>query len=643
MSLFDVFNLKQPAKEPSHPMDMYSHLVPKTLPWLILNGDALKLLKSLQSESYDACYCDPPYGISFMGREWDHGVPSKEVWAEVFRVLKPGAPLMAFGGTRMWHRLAINIEDAGFEFEDAYQWVFGSGFPKALDLSKAMQKAVDKGVQGVTQEDVAKWDGYKTALKPAWEPLVMAYKPGTRGPGVERKDQFYYTGKASRKEREAGLVPKVGEERANSHPCLHPDSLVMTSKGYRPIREVQVGDLVYTQSGVMSAVYSVSSHAYQSENLFELDVAGTNLNTQITDNHPMLIWRPERKGGAIIGGEVAWVSGDKVRKGDYTMTPLDPSQEEGQNEAFWWLMGLYAAEGSLQNAGHGSNVYPTFTVHEAEVASVVQMISQVTDARVSVYDRPSRAKTVMVFDPELGAECLRLVGKHSDRKTLDESIWSEPLNHRKAILEGWLYGDGGIVRTYIQGKSVSLNLASQMLFIAIQSGYKANLHREKVTPGKIESHIEGRPIYARHDVYQIRIYEGLHRTSTRKSDRPNHVEFEGQMYLIRYVKRVTEVPYSGDVVNLSVLGCPTFQTSAGMSHNTVKPIDLNRHFTSKILPLDASEPTRLLTPFSGSGSEMIGAFKGGWDHVTGIELQEQHVAIAHQRLEWWVFGGGSDD
>jgi hypothetical protein len=140
MSLFDVFNLKQPAKEPSHPMDMYSHLVPKTLPWLILNGDALKLLKSLQSESYDACYCDPPYGISFMGREWDHGVPSKEVWAEVFRVLKPGAPLMAFGGTRMWHRLAINIEDAGFEFEMRTNGSSAAASPRPLTCPRPCRK-----------------------------------------------------------------------------------------------------------------------------------------------------------------------------------------------------------------------------------------------------------------------------------------------------------------------------------------------------------------------------------------------------------------------------------------------------------------------------------------------------------------------
>ena len=81
-------------------------------------GDVLEVVRGLPDESFTACFCDPPYGLKFMGKEWDHGVPSKEVWAEILRVLKPGAILMAFGGTRTWHRLAVAIEDAGFELFD---------------------------------------------------------------------------------------------------------------------------------------------------------------------------------------------------------------------------------------------------------------------------------------------------------------------------------------------------------------------------------------------------------------------------------------------------------------------------------------------------------------------------------------------
>ncbi|HAX81911.1 MAG TPA: hypothetical protein DCY40_05025 [Actinobacteria bacterium] len=148
-----------------------------------------------------------------MGARWDHGVPSSLVWAEILRVLKPGAFLFAFGGTRTYHRLAVAVEDAGFEIRDsilAGAWIYGSGFPKALDVSKAIDKEagaerevvgprvrVDgkapghagggyEGGFGPVDEvlvtapsslDAARFDGWKSALKPAWEPVVVGMKP----------------------------------------------------------------------------------------------------------------------------------------------------------------------------------------------------------------------------------------------------------------------------------------------------------------------------------------------------------------------------------------------------------------------------------------------------------------------------------
>ena len=91
--------------------------------------------------SFDALLSDPPYGLGFMNKEWDHAVPGPEVWRECLRVLKPGAPLLAFGGTRLYHRLTCAIEDAGFEIRDCLIWMYGSGFPKSLDASKALDKA----------------------------------------------------------------------------------------------------------------------------------------------------------------------------------------------------------------------------------------------------------------------------------------------------------------------------------------------------------------------------------------------------------------------------------------------------------------------------------------------------------------------
>lgn len=97
----------------------------------------------MPAESVDAIVCDPPYGLSFMGKGWDHGVPGVEFWEAALRVLKPGGHLLAFGGTRTWHRLACAVEDAGFEIRDTIMYIYGSGFPKSLDVSKAIDKVRD--------------------------------------------------------------------------------------------------------------------------------------------------------------------------------------------------------------------------------------------------------------------------------------------------------------------------------------------------------------------------------------------------------------------------------------------------------------------------------------------------------------------
>lgn len=128
----------------------------------ILQGDCRDVLATLEPHSVDSIVCDPPYGLTFMGADWDHDVPGPEYWLAAFRVAKPGAPLLAFGGTRTYHRLICAIEDAGWEIRDCLMWVHGQGFPKSLNLQKA----------GATT-----FVGYGTALKPAFEPIVLAMKP----------------------------------------------------------------------------------------------------------------------------------------------------------------------------------------------------------------------------------------------------------------------------------------------------------------------------------------------------------------------------------------------------------------------------------------------------------------------------------
>ncbi len=116
---------------------------------MIKLGDCLEGLRALPDNSVDSIVTDPPYGLKFMGKAWDYDVPPEEVWRECLRVLKPGGHLLCFAGTRTQHRMAVRIEDAGFEIRDMIAWVYGSGFPKSLDVSKAIDKARSEDIEPV--------------------------------------------------------------------------------------------------------------------------------------------------------------------------------------------------------------------------------------------------------------------------------------------------------------------------------------------------------------------------------------------------------------------------------------------------------------------------------------------------------------
>jgi DNA modification methylase len=123
----------------------------------LIHNNCLTALQGMDDCSVDSIVTDPPYGLSFMGRKWDYDVPSKEIWAECLRVLKPGGHLLAFAGTRTQHRMCVNIEDAGFEIRDMIAWVYGSGFPKSMDISKALDRRDAKEKQEMRRERFTEW------------------------------------------------------------------------------------------------------------------------------------------------------------------------------------------------------------------------------------------------------------------------------------------------------------------------------------------------------------------------------------------------------------------------------------------------------------------------------------------------------
>ena len=137
----------------------------------IILGDCLEEMRKMADNSISAIVTDPPYGLSFMGKGWDHVVPEVSYWKEALRISKPGSFLIAMGGTRTFHRLTCAIEDAGWEIRDCISWLYGSGFPKSHNHFRV--------------------DGFGTALKPAWEPCIVTMKPldGTFAQNAEKWGQ----------------------------------------------------------------------------------------------------------------------------------------------------------------------------------------------------------------------------------------------------------------------------------------------------------------------------------------------------------------------------------------------------------------------------------------------------------------------
>lgn len=183
----------------------------------LLLGNCLDVLKTIEENSVHSVVTDPPYGLAFMNKKWDYDVPSVEIWKEVLRVLRPGGHLLSFGGTRTYHRMVVNIEDAGLEIRDQIQWIYGSGFPKSLNIGKAIDKAAgaereivgfnpnhrgesqmrnphtkslgqNGNITAPATELAKQWEGWGTALKPANEPIVLARKPldGTAAENIEK-------------------------------------------------------------------------------------------------------------------------------------------------------------------------------------------------------------------------------------------------------------------------------------------------------------------------------------------------------------------------------------------------------------------------------------------------------------------------
>lgn len=419
-------------------------------------------------------------------------------------------------------------------------------------------------------------------------------------------------------------------KKAELHPCLAPETMVMTDKGYVPIRDIRKGWRVLSADGRFHRVEFVSRHPY-SERIYEIRAAGSNLVDKATHNHPYLVARRKAKGKA----DVLWVEAEDVRIGDFLMTPqVAFGTEEPMDELDAWCYGLWLAQGSVARSGNSrKSKYPVFALNEEKPELRDRLVKWGKGAKVSTYRNGTNGHgiTVMVFDARKGEKCVQLCGTHAASKCVSPEVftWSEKL--RRAFFEGYMAGDGCIIKTrgHRHSKSVSRALASQIKFMAESLGYKVAMYFREAPK---EAGIGDRKFKTTRP-YWSSDYK-------REKERLWHTrpfEYKGVMYWLRRVVSATAQEYDSEVVNLSVEGCHTFQTACGMTHNTMKPVALVEYLMGN----SSKKGDVVLETFGGSGTTLMAAEQMG-RVCKCVELDPHYCDVIRKRWAEYVHGAGCD-
>jgi len=435
--------------------------------------------------------------------------------------------------------------------------------------------------------------------------------------------RFFYIAKPRKREKIGGTV-------RNLHPCLLPGELVLTDEGYEPIESVGRGRLVYADDGRFHPVDEAFSSPCDGP-VYEIGVDGTNLTTTATGNHPFLAWRTERRQGTIVGGSIGWTRADELEPGDYLLTPVSRLGRTSSSHppSWWFAAGLWCAEGSVHTNQHGGS-YASYAIGKGKEHLIERLRSV---SRLGVYPRGDSLSHVVLFQKGLVDEFVELVHRRAVDKRIRPAVLEADEDSRRAFLDGYASGDGCVIRDSRRFKTASLRLASTLPLLIESLGVRSSMYRHDGRNGRPAT-IDGREI--KQGIY-FQLYPLDRSANSDRPKRPTFVEHDGARYSVRRVKEVTEREYVGPVWNITVRDRHTFQTAVGMSHNTVKPIDLMRMLVRLVTPPGGV----VLDPFLGSGTTGCAAMVEGFRFV-GIELDPESYDTSLARISDYAFAYGRD-
>ncbi len=640
-------------------------------------GDVLDVLRGMPDNSFDACVCDPPYGLRLMGHRWDYDVPSAEVWREVLRVLKPGGHLLAFAGTRTQHRMACAIEDGGFELRDMIAWMYGSGYPKNLDVGKAIDKVngeagrllrftawmrstglsakaineatgtfmashyltdktqpaiptpdlwaklrplcgdvpewVDQLVERIaaerevlgrremrdTQEvriagaaaacgydatarrevpitapatpEAQRWHGYGTALKPSIETITVATKPHT---GQWYRDK---------------IVSSLIELEAR----LWLLSFASAAEGISTSSQSGFAEACAIARWTAEEVTNTRDDlcAEMDTSLFE---SATTTSLSIVSS-----WRRTLTEG--------WSDGSTCTIGTGSSTIIDL-------KTLRFSLSLITPESIIRACSHPGGFHANAATAESHFSASLSLLQSI--------------QTLSATGPAISQEQQRLQDE-AVRPSLDPCVVArKPLTG--TVAENVLrWGTGAI---NVDGCRVGTESTRRDTGSCGFWGRNAG----RILGGSEQGRWPANIIHDGSDeVLAVFPVTGPAKSAAGVRRHGRSGEFMGKEGSLRDGRPEGYDDQGGSAARFFYCAKPgKRERGAGNTHPTVKPLALTTYLARLVLPpaREDGAPRRLLVPFAGSGSEVLGGLAAGWDEVVGIEREPEYVAIAQRRI-----------
>jgi len=649
-------------------------------PYEIVVGDVRRVLREMEPESFDAAFADPPYGLEFMhgsgGVKWDYDVPSVNAFVEVLRVLRPGAFAFFFGGTRTFHRMAVNVEDAGFLPCDVCMWLYASGWPKSLDIAKELDKKRgrwrDRATSVVSQspalggphygmtdkgaaisEEARRWDGQGTALKPAWEILEMVQKPlDLKGIVVSLAHKL--TEVACQLSSLAKIADRLSSSSRDAlaplgsvlwdavQQCSSPDDL------FGVMATSRSDSTVPTSLSIVSSWLDTLNEILRRESTFTIETASSlttalrTLNSSLSKITPELIIEVATSGRGMTPSASLAVASFAVAAAGLEFTLASSA------------VALVTSE--VASSDLAPDYEPLLLVSKPHRGTIAD--NAVTHGVGGLDIEASRIGSVERFNAPAGNDgsspasiAPKNVTGYAGKKVKGRWPANVVLSHAPDCVrvgERVVKTGTAVKRNGVKNRGALDGMHGRGTYPVgtPDAGYGVN---GKETIDAYEC-VEGCPVRlldlqsgdrpgmsggGRHRPdYPGGMFGGVDSTDTARGDRGGASRFFFTSKVSREerdrgLENFETVPHG-----VGAMRDGSRQGRAKNGHSTLKPIDLCRYFARMLLPPPRADgkPRRLLVPFSGAGSEIIGALQAGWDEVVGIELVPKHAAWAMARI-----------